>query len=201
MSCHASEEALERYCLGTCSEQELAALEEHLLVCHVCQDRALETELLVKPMRAALAERLGQKPSPAARTRGRRRSVRPAQLHLFLAPVVALFLVVLVLWHPFRAANAAPQVVALATFRGHDERGPAHAPGRAQLHLAPDLTGLPRAGVVRIEVIGADGGVRRQGRLDAGGHFPAGVLAPGAYWVRIYDTAGRLLREYALEVG
>ena len=36
-------------------EIELAAIEEHLLVCHACQDRLTDTDVYTKSIRAALA--------------------------------------------------------------------------------------------------------------------------------------------------
>jgi len=47
-------DALERYALGQMSESETAALDEHLLVCHACQDWLREAEDYARVMRAAL---------------------------------------------------------------------------------------------------------------------------------------------------
>jgi hypothetical protein len=52
---HISDEDLERYYLGRVQdEQELAILEEHLLWCHACIDRAQAAEDFVDIMRIAL---------------------------------------------------------------------------------------------------------------------------------------------------
>ena len=54
---HISEYDLERYCLGMVKdESELAPLEEHLLVCPVCIERAESTKKYVDILRAALIE-------------------------------------------------------------------------------------------------------------------------------------------------
>lgn len=201
MSCHASEEALERYCLGSCDEQELAALEEHLLVCHVCQDRVLEADSLLRPMRAALAEKSGQGRAAAGGShRSHRRWWGLFQTRLLWFPILGLVLLLFVFWPPFRASSSAPQVVALATFRGLDA-SPAHAPHSTALKLQPDLSGLAGSPRYRIEVVAPDGSIRRRGVLEENGDFTAGMLARGYYWVRLYDQTGKLLREYALEVG
>jgi hypothetical protein len=52
---HASDLDLERYHLGMFAEgPELAALEEHLLICAKCVDRAEETEAYVDSIRAGI---------------------------------------------------------------------------------------------------------------------------------------------------
>jgi hypothetical protein len=58
---HIEEELLERYSLGKLGEDECASLEEHLLVCHSCQDRLAETDEFVRTIRAAVP-RLAAKP-------------------------------------------------------------------------------------------------------------------------------------------
>jgi hypothetical protein len=52
---HLSDGDLERYAMGVVKdERELAALEEHLLVCGRCIDRAERNEGYIETMRAAL---------------------------------------------------------------------------------------------------------------------------------------------------
>jgi hypothetical protein len=56
---HISDHDLERFILGTITDEaELAPLEEHLLVCAECIDRAEETREYIGTMKAAVA-RLG----------------------------------------------------------------------------------------------------------------------------------------------
>ena len=56
MAEHISDHALERYAMGAVKDAgELAALEEHLLACGWCIDRAENTEGYIGTMRAALA--------------------------------------------------------------------------------------------------------------------------------------------------
>lgn len=55
MAGHISDDDLERYAVGAAkNEGELATMEEHLLVCGWCIDRAENTEGYVETMRAAL---------------------------------------------------------------------------------------------------------------------------------------------------
>ena len=52
---HLSDDNLERYAMGAVKDAgELAALEEHLLACGWCIDRAENTEGYIGTMRAAL---------------------------------------------------------------------------------------------------------------------------------------------------
>ena len=54
---HVSEDSLERYCLRTLPKRETGPLEDHLSVCHKCQDRHCATAEFVSAMRKA-AERM-----------------------------------------------------------------------------------------------------------------------------------------------
>lgn len=52
---HVSDHDLERYHLGQITDEaELAAIEEHLLICPSCIDRARETAAYVDAMRAGM---------------------------------------------------------------------------------------------------------------------------------------------------
>jgi hypothetical protein len=61
MTEHISDDDLERYAMGAVTDEgELAALEEHLLVCGPCIERAEKNEVYVKTIRAALEGRLAR---------------------------------------------------------------------------------------------------------------------------------------------
>jgi hypothetical protein len=58
---HIAEDYMERYLLGKVTqEEELALLEEHLLKCGQCIERAEENKEYVKTIRAALECRLAR---------------------------------------------------------------------------------------------------------------------------------------------
>jgi len=58
MAGHISDEALERYVMGAVKDEgQLAAMEEHLLVCAQCIGRADEAQEYVGTMKAAPARR------------------------------------------------------------------------------------------------------------------------------------------------
>ena len=53
---HPSDDDLERYAIGTLPDSACAALEEHLLICEVCQDRLAAEIEFVKAIRSAAAK-------------------------------------------------------------------------------------------------------------------------------------------------
>ena len=62
MTGHISDDDLERYAMGTIKDEaELAAAEEHLLMCAWCIDRAENTDRYVEAMRAALGRLRAQR--------------------------------------------------------------------------------------------------------------------------------------------
>ncbi|MGD1097102.1 MAG: zf-HC2 domain-containing protein [Bryobacteraceae bacterium] len=56
---HISDDQLELYLMGRLNEQELAPLEEHLLICEECRDRLEKTEAYIAAMRAILRRQQG----------------------------------------------------------------------------------------------------------------------------------------------
>lgn len=202
MSSHASDDALERYSMGTCSEEETAELEEHLLVCHSCQDRAAEADLLIKPLRAALA-REQSRPLTARKGGSFFRRIWPPSQRFVWVPALGTLLLVAAGWQDFREFNAPPQRIALAAFRGADTDATTHASTGAPIDLQLDLSAVRRSPRYRIEIVSASGAVEKRGLLGAAAdsaHFDAGRLSTGRHWVRLYDDGGNLLQEYGLSV-
>ena len=58
---HIDEEILERYALGRLTEDGAAPVEEHLLVCHWCQDALAAADEYIRAVRAA-APKLASQP-------------------------------------------------------------------------------------------------------------------------------------------
>lgn len=54
-ACDFPDDLLENYALQKLSGQESAAVEEHLLLCSVCQERLTELDDFIRVMRTALA--------------------------------------------------------------------------------------------------------------------------------------------------
>jgi len=194
---HALEEELEQYCLGDLTEPRLGRLEEHLLLCEACRERLTETENFVAAMRQAgrqlSAEGEGKRAAAAGAGASWRNSwpgrVAPALLAAALVVCAAVWFS-----HHFSAPAPMPFAVELAALRG-GARG--EAPADRPLLLKLDLTGLADDELLSGEVVDAAG--TRVARFSAAAPRLQ-PLAPGGYFVRIYQRSGELLREYSLTV-
>ncbi len=198
---HASEEALERYCLGQVTAAELETLESHLLVCPVCQDQLRETESYVRTMQQATAQVAAEQLVRTSRWEAFRnwffRSVPVAAI----AGAAALVIV----WGVAPSFRGSPVAVRLEVSRG-DENPRAQAPANRPLLLTLDVTGLAELDSYQVRMVDAGGGAvfsgsakRSRGRVDVA----APVRLPaGTYWVRLHDPARprTTLREYGLDL-
>lgn len=193
---HASDDLLEKYSMGRLAGAELADLEEHLLLCELCQDRLAHEDQLRQSVRDAAAAS-GLVPRAA--------SVRPPSPKLAWVvgmAAVALLTFAGVAWRAFHPSQSPPAVILLQATRGPETS--LAAPAGRPLALALDLTGLPRLSAYKVEIVDAHGnpvlqstGVLQGQRLQAA---VARGLPSGAYFVRLYNPAGELLREYPLAV-
>jgi hypothetical protein len=196
---HALEENLERYSMATLPEAEAETLEEHLLICPLCQERLTESDDYLRAMRSA-----------ASTLRAENSSSWRGRLELVWACAAAISLILLLVasgyWHSPRIMNSPPVAVALQTVRGADGLAGAKAPMNSPLTLEADLSGLPVVAAFRLEVVDAQGGVvQRVDLKPVGGRLLAkvpGGLVRGRYWVRLHTPGPdhELLREYALLV-
>jgi anti-sigma factor RsiW len=66
---HLDGERMQLYALGLLREPEAAGFEQHLLICHACQDRLAETDIFVRSMQAAARQIRAQEQS-RPRTQG-----------------------------------------------------------------------------------------------------------------------------------
>jgi anti-sigma factor RsiW len=200
---HASEEALERFCLGSASATELEGIESHLLVCTACQDRLRETERYVRTMQQATAQAVADQLARQARWRQLREWVFRSLPATAIAAAVALALVWGFAPSIGPAPGATPVAVALDLARG-DESPRAHAPALRPLLLKLDLKGVAALDSYQVRIVDARGG----GVLDATAKpdherlsVPGAIrLGRGTYWVRLYDPSDPQtpLREYGL---
>ncbi|HBY60920.1 MAG TPA: hypothetical protein DEH78_13945 [Solibacterales bacterium] len=193
------EEALELYALGRLSPEMEEQFDEHLLVCHACQDRLEQTDSDIATMREMLAQR-----QPAAGGLQWWKHLIPSFTpRPVWAGALALFALAAILVPQLPLFQPAPVDVALSVVRGTELN--ASAPGGAPLRLRIDLTELPAHDRYRVEVVKAAGGVvlsSEAARQDD--HLLASCegMAGGSYWVRLYapGTGGQLLREFGLTV-
>jgi hypothetical protein len=190
---HPDEEALERFLLQQCSEEELELVETHVLACESCVTQLESLELDIAATKMAL-ERLEAGPP-----RKQMAKAASAWKSWFTIPRLSL------------AGGAAalacgaillsvPHDVALTAYRGTEsaivsEWRPLH------LHLnAADLS----EGPVQVELVDRLGSqlwkgpsaVRRD-TIDV--HLPR-IKQSGTHFLRLYNPQGDLLREYAFQV-
>ena len=200
---HPSEEVLEEYALGRLGGPELEQIEEHLLVCAQCQDGLAETDEFIVIMKQA-AGRLQQE-SPVGIARGPERK-RFGRFDLLGKPVwagaLAAVLLAVVVWMPRQSPAAYDAEVNLQAMRGVEAVAPAVPAGKPFL-LKADVTGLPPASEFRLEVADSSGAPVWRATVSPKETLISTVVATklgaGRYWVRLYDPAGALVREYGLE--
>jgi len=193
---HISDEALERYSMGTLGVDSVGEVEEHLLGCPSCQDRLVEADEFLALFRTAAAQE-------DAREMPWWRGIW-MQRKIALAAVTAAAAVVLIFLN-VRAPQpipGAPATVMMESMRGPESS--AHiTSGRPYLlkfDVAPSEVGADS----EVEVVDSAGnpvltarGEQRNGRLTAS----ITKLARGSYWVRVYRKGGdrEIVAEYALE--
>lgn len=188
---HVADDVLEMYLMKNLPEDDIASVEEHLLVCSTCQDQVEETETFIHAAKVALLDR-GRKPA------GRALHVR----RWMGAPVFAAVLVAIAagLLIPWQQPPAGPPLLEAHLFamRGAPV---AHLRARGGLILNLDATELP-AGEYTAHVV--DSGGRDVWTCAGVSGNPLRVtvsrpLPPGQYWVRVLQ-GGELKREYGLKL-
>jgi hypothetical protein len=199
---HPTEELLEEYSFGRIHEPALATLEEHLLICPFCQSRLEQIEDYAALMKSAAAEL----------ERERMAFTRPPlwltvphipAIKMILAAALLVFSVSATLaWHHQPPAEAAE--VMLAALRGGEADGMAHAPSGRPLKLAMNGSHLPPSPAYRLEVVNAAGANIWNGPAQPMDGMLSSLVekspGPGVYWVRLYNSDGRLLREFGLRL-
>ena len=201
---HIDDETIDRYALGKLTEDELVPVEEHLLVCHACQDKLDSADAFVSAFRAAAPLANAE---VVASAEGEARV--PWYRRFFNIPKVA--------WVPALAAMAVlaivvqtgpsldrTQVVDLRTYRGVEAASEAESGSLLQLRLATE--GLKDRQPYRVEIVDSRGTKQWYGVVAwsdgvASVHVPK-LLGAGQYWVRLYEVPpdSELVREYGLKV-
>ncbi len=203
---HADDETLERYSIGKLAEPELGRLEEHLLLCPQCKERAEAVDQFLVSFRNVAPRFPLEHRGPES----------PAWWHVFRRPAVprlaiAGALAVLVLafvvgrtWIGKPAMDLAPATVFLQLSRGPAATSAANAPSGRPLVLEAELTELAALQAYRVAVV-SSGGERlfsasaqpREGRLRV---VVPKALAKGLYFVQVFSPDGEELREFSLNV-
>jgi anti-sigma factor RsiW len=193
---HIPEETLEQYCLGRLSESETEPVEEHLLLCNLCQDTLTETEQFVTAVRSALDQLESQ---PATETWWARlwRSLTTLPKPVFALAACALALIVII---PSQTRN--PAVVQLQAMRGAEAATQAPANTKLTLRLPAPTAATLEQGRLELRVANLDGAVVAQAPVQQkDGQIIAEIdgLSAGAYWARLYSN-DQIVAEYGLNV-
>ncbi|MBX9601803.1 MAG: hypothetical protein K2X35_12390 [Bryobacteraceae bacterium] len=191
---HPPPDTLELYCLGRLDDAGSAVVEEHLLICHTCQDQLAELDQFVTSFRAAS--------QPEAQRRAESSAWTWQPILNWALPAVAL--VAFTAYYSFRPPHMAiprpEQTIVLESLRGAKLSAKAGADRPLRL-LAPaeDMTGTVEGRLVNstgAEIWRGPGvveGSRITLRVNTG-------LDPGRVWLRIFTPGGELRREFALDV-
>jgi hypothetical protein len=196
---HLDETDLEQYSMGKLAPERVDSFEEHFLACELCQDRLLDMEAYVNAVRS-VSPKLRQANRPRWRERFWR--PRPTWVAAFAMGVVVLGLGRVWLIAPRPSIGFA--AVFLYSSRGIEGLAVAKAPAGKPLVFNIDLTELPALPSYLIEIVNSQG--QPVWQVTAEGHD--GKIAPtlknglstGQYYLRLYTTAGKLLREFGLRV-
>ncbi len=200
---HWDETQLEQYALRKLPEPEVEALEEHLLVCEVCQQNLARTDEYVSAMRSVSA-RL------RAEDEQREESWLPSWLvgaqmaWVMAAAAVLLGAAAFVNWRKAETWTTAPAAVFLEATRGVESPVGAQAPSGVPFRVKLDVRGLPAEGSWEVEIVDANGRQVWRGALSAAGETAEGRvdarLKPGQHFVRLRSAWGELQREFSLKV-
>jgi len=219
MLAHATEELLEEYSFGRIREPQLGWLEEHLLMCPQCQAELDDIEEYKVFMKAGLAafesERqaaAGAQNHPKLRWFSPRGALSfhlgwprtPLARNLLAAALLLTLAGTAVAWRMRSPVASAPfATIKLIALRGGEEDS-ARAPVGRPLELVFNRQDLATDISYRAEVVDSSGRQIWSGRVHIVEEtFSARVDRPlraGTYWVRLYSSAGQLLREFGLSV-
>jgi hypothetical protein len=204
---HPSEEVLEEYSFGRIPEPALAALEEHLLICPVCQSQLLAVDDYKALMKSGIVRFERVREASVAHSPRFWFPRLPGGINVFLAAAVLLVVSTTVIaWRMYLTAAAVSPAatVRLIALRGDEADASASAPANRPLNLVIDRTDLPSSLSYRLEIVSSSGrqiwsGIARVAdeaiSAEAAARFESGV-----YWVRLY-SGDRLLREFRLHIG
>ena len=196
LTLHSTDDQLENYALGRLSDTAIPVLEEHLMICALCQERLDEIENFAFGMRDVLREPVPDASGFRAWFSGFDFLKKPA-FALSFAAVAMMAITVFVMNGRTKFAPAA--ALQLSAIRGEM---PFSEPARET-----DLTLIdaPQSGgPFRVEVVDAMGNSQWSGTAAGS---PAGVsvkvdrrLAPGDYFVRLYGAGNQVVHEYGFRV-
>jgi len=186
---HMDDDQIERYSMGSLSEEEAERFSDHLMICESCQKRVAESDIYV----AAMTQAAGK----MRRAPRRNKTSSAFWLGGAVFAVVAVTALLLPVASRLRHLSA-PMPVRLEAMRGAVPGST--VPVDTRLLLVPDLSDLPVFPVYRLELVDSIGNRVWDGNLQPQESAPVTLSRVGTYFARVYSTSGVLLREYGLQV-
>jgi hypothetical protein len=193
---HIEESLLDQYALGTLSSESVAELEEHLLICSLCQSRLVEADELriLFQEEAALGDATATPPWL---------SVLAFRTSFWPGAAAALTaILILLITGGSHHAKLAPTILLMQSLRGPEAE--AEMVSATPTLLIFDVAAQASPLDYEIEIVDTLGNeVLKRGAEIRNGRLAVLVekLTRGSYWVRVYDKGpGReLLVEYSLQ--
>lgn len=183
---HLTEAALEVYSLGRMTaEEDLAELEEHLLVCALCQQRLEKFDTFHHAVKE------GAKFSADNST-----NRKP---NFYVPIVIAAGLAGILLMPVVSDRLSPPLAIDIQAFRNETSNS---LPAGRKLAIRPDLTGLQVSGIF-CQLVSEEGKILAEEKFSSGQTMlTTPPLSPGQHWIRLksVNASGELLREFSLLV-
>jgi hypothetical protein len=192
---HLEETLLDQYAMGTLPVQSITEVEEHLLICSVCQSRLVAVDEFLPLFRSAAT------PVDVLATPNWIGALAFRKCFWSGTAAALTALLIFLSIGDGHKAKGLPAILLMQSLRG-PEAGAEMASGRPCL-LVFDLAMEAQPRDYEIEIVNSIGNeVLRKGAEVKDGRLAllAGPLARGSYWVRVYRarTVRELLAEYGL---
>ncbi|MEO5925424.1 MAG: hypothetical protein ABIR70_16505 [Bryobacteraceae bacterium] len=204
LTAHPSADILESYALGLLPQNQLAPVENHLFICHECQDALAATDDYVAAMKSALAEPIpAPAPSRWAAFAGAFRFSRPVPAFAVALAALSLSAILIQTYNPNLATKEAE--VTLRSVRGGSANVEALGPANSWLTLKIESQHLRVDESFGARIVDASGKQQWEGtpQFSQDNGYVLHVekaLGAGTYWVRLYDPQRQLLQEYGLKL-
>ena len=200
---HVLDENLEAYVLRQLQEEETEVLEDHLLLCHNCQQRLTETQQRIQATRTA-ARRIREEEERSSFRRPLARFFSSLVVSRPAWAAVAAMAVALVVFTPrVQQSTLSYEEVNLTVMRGEEAAFDADHGRRLRLHL--DVRDLEVSAIARIAIVSAEGVPVWGSRIarPTGDALVVSIdrhLDAGQHWVRVLSPSDQILREYSLRL-
>jgi hypothetical protein len=203
VSCHATDETLERYAMGRLAGPYLEQFETHLLMCAYCQEALTFTETYLESIRSA-SQALRRASSSTVQPWYQKLLLRPTPAWCLGLSACAILIIAGDQWRSLHPSPEALPTIMLESTRGAEVQATSSMPARKPFVLMLDMTDLQPLPQCKLEIVDALGQPVFEARqLSARNTLSAAIttgLPAGVYYIRLYTPSSELLREYGLKI-